>query len=145
LWLAACGTNFCTCGRERILVAHNAHQKRGGKESVVEAEVALMRAADYGVREYRRHNAELAGMRTHRVFRLTLGSMRAPAFTAALARAGSSSLRRRLDDDNEHGRLLLLAAALRQVGAGGTVMLRHRAATGCAIFVLCSVRTATTC
>jgi len=59
---------------------------------------------------------------THRALRLGLGLVCAPAFTAALARAGSASLRRRLDDDRERGRLLL-AAALQQVGAGGTVVV----------------------
>jgi len=59
---------------------------------------------------------------THRALRLGLGLVREPAFTAALARAGTASLRRRLDDDNECGGLLL-AAALQQVGAGGTVVV----------------------
>lgn len=59
---------------------------------------------------------------THRALRLGLGLVCAPAFTAALAHAGSDSLRRRLDDDNERGGLLL-AAALQQVGSGGTVVV----------------------
>ena len=66
----------------------------------------------------------LPGVRlsTHRALRLGLALVHAPAFTAALARAGSDALRRRLHDDNERGGLLL-AAALQQVGAGGTVVV----------------------
>jgi glycosyltransferase involved in cell wall biosynthesis len=47
----------------RVLVAHNAYQQRGGEDAVVESEVALLRAAGHEVREYRRHNDELASTR----------------------------------------------------------------------------------
>lgn len=59
---------------------------------------------------------------THRAVRLGLVLVREPAFVAALARAGHTSLRRRLADEGERVRLLL-AAALQQAGAGGTVVV----------------------
>lgn len=46
----------------RILVAHNAYHYRGGEDSVVDAEVALLRRHGHEVRVYRRDNAELAQM-----------------------------------------------------------------------------------
>ena len=46
----------------KVLVAHNAYQQRGGEDSVVESEVAMLREAGHEVREHRRHNDELADM-----------------------------------------------------------------------------------
>lgn len=46
----------------RVLVAHNSYQMRGGEDSVVEAEVALLRSHGHSVTEYRRHNDELQNM-----------------------------------------------------------------------------------
>ena len=46
----------------KVLVAHNAYQQRGGEDAVVASEVAMLRAAGHEVREYRRHNDELAEM-----------------------------------------------------------------------------------
>lgn len=46
----------------RILVAHNAYHYRGGEDTVVDAEVALLRQHGHEVRLYRRDNAELAQM-----------------------------------------------------------------------------------
>lgn len=48
----------------RVLVAHNSYQMRGGEDSVVDAEVALLRSHGHAVTEYRRHNDELQDMRT---------------------------------------------------------------------------------
>lgn len=46
----------------RILVAHNAYHYRGGEDTVVDAEVALLRRHGHEVIVYRRDNAELAYM-----------------------------------------------------------------------------------
>lgn len=43
-----------------VLVVHNAYQQRGGEDSVVESEVALLRAHGHRVRLYLRHNDDLA-------------------------------------------------------------------------------------
>ena len=45
--------------RLRVLVAHNAYQRRGGEDSVMEAEVSLLRARGHDVEVYLRHNDEL--------------------------------------------------------------------------------------
>lgn len=45
-----------------ILIAHNAYQQRGGEDSVVESEIALLRARGHEVLEYRRSNDDLKGM-----------------------------------------------------------------------------------
>ena len=60
----------------KVLVAHNAYQQRGGEDAVVESEVAMLRAAGHEVREYRRHNDELADMGTARAAADTLWSRR---------------------------------------------------------------------
>ncbi len=46
----------------RILVAHNAYHYRGGEDTVVDAEVSLLRRHGHEVRLYRRDNAELEHM-----------------------------------------------------------------------------------
>ena len=43
----------------RILVAHNAYLYRGGEDTVVEAEISLLRRYGHDVMLYRRDNAEL--------------------------------------------------------------------------------------
>jgi glycosyltransferase involved in cell wall biosynthesis len=43
----------------RVLVVHNAYQQRGGEDSVVEAEAALLQRAGHAVEIYRRDNAEV--------------------------------------------------------------------------------------
>ncbi|WP_119155418.1 glycosyltransferase [Caldimonas tepidiphila] len=45
----------------RIVVAHNAYQKRGGEDAVAEAEIELLRAGGHEVRVFGRHNDEVAG------------------------------------------------------------------------------------
>ncbi|HVL58036.1 MAG TPA: glycosyltransferase family 4 protein [Burkholderiaceae bacterium] len=46
----------------RVLVVHNAYQQRGGEDSVVEAEVALLRARGHDVDLHSRHNDEIASI-----------------------------------------------------------------------------------
>lgn len=45
----------------RILIAHNAYRQRGGEDSVVEAEIALLRRYGHTVQYYSRHNDEISG------------------------------------------------------------------------------------
>ncbi|MGE5452597.1 MAG: glycosyltransferase [Acidobacteriota bacterium] len=47
--------------RWRVLVVHNGYQQRGGEDSVVESEMALLRAHGHEVRLYARHNDEIEG------------------------------------------------------------------------------------
>jgi len=49
-------------GKLKILVAHNAYQQRGGEDSVVDAELDLLRAYGHEVELFRRHNDELKAM-----------------------------------------------------------------------------------
>ncbi|MEW6676746.1 MAG: glycosyltransferase family 4 protein [Pseudomonadota bacterium] len=46
----------------RVLVVHNAYQHRGGEDTVVEAEVALLRARGHEVEIWSRSNEEVVGM-----------------------------------------------------------------------------------
>lgn len=46
----------------RILIAHNKYQQKGGEDSVVESEVAMLRARGHEVHEFIRSNDELTGM-----------------------------------------------------------------------------------
>jgi glycosyltransferase involved in cell wall biosynthesis len=48
--------------RMKILVAHNAYQHRGGEDTVVEAEVALLRDYGHEVELYRQHNDAIKQM-----------------------------------------------------------------------------------
>ncbi|MBC7699506.1 glycosyltransferase family 4 protein [Aquabacterium sp.] len=43
----------------RVLMVHNAYQQRGGEDSVVESEVALLREHGHEVHVYERHNDEV--------------------------------------------------------------------------------------
>lgn len=45
--------------KERVLVVHNAYQQRGGEDSVVDAEVALLESKGHRVERYVRHNSEI--------------------------------------------------------------------------------------
>lgn len=47
---------------ERILIAHNAYQQKGGEDTVVEAEIALLRTRGHAVQTLFRHNDELNAM-----------------------------------------------------------------------------------
>ncbi len=46
----------------KILIAHNEYQYRGGEDTVVDAEIALLRSRGHEVEVYRRHNGELQHM-----------------------------------------------------------------------------------
>ena len=60
----------------RILVAHNQYHYRGGEDTVVDAEVALLRRNGHQVEVYRRDNAELAQMSAPQTAQATLWSHR---------------------------------------------------------------------
>lgn len=61
----------------RILVVHNAYQQRGGEDSVVAAEVALLRRHGHDVVEYLRHNDEIGQLPSWRVATGTVWAPRA--------------------------------------------------------------------
>lgn len=63
----------------RILVAHNAYQQRGGEDSVVDAEIALLRSRGHTVETYFRSNDDVAQMPALALARHTLWSPRTPA------------------------------------------------------------------
>jgi glycosyltransferase involved in cell wall biosynthesis len=58
----------------RVLVVHNAYQLRGGEDSVMEAEVALLTAHGHSIKLFSRHNDELAQMPKMRAAVQTLWS-----------------------------------------------------------------------
>ena len=60
----------------RILLAHNAYQHKGGEDTVVEAEIALLRAHGHAVETYFRSNDDVAGMPPLALARHTLWSPR---------------------------------------------------------------------
>lgn len=68
----------------RILFVHNAYQHRGGEDTVVEAEIALLRAHGHAVETYARSNDEVGGMSSLALARQTLWSDRTPHDLAAL-------------------------------------------------------------
>jgi glycosyltransferase involved in cell wall biosynthesis len=58
----------------RVLVVHNAYQNRGGEDTVVESEIALLRSYGHVVETYTRSNDEIMGMRSLTMARNTLWS-----------------------------------------------------------------------
>ena len=60
----------------KILVAHNAYHYRGGEDTVVDAEIALLRRHGHEVLLYRRDNADIRQMPSWRVAMDTLWSRR---------------------------------------------------------------------
>lgn len=60
----------------RILIAHNTYQHRGGEDSVVEAEIALLRANGHEVATYFRDNDDIAAMSLASAAQQTLWSLR---------------------------------------------------------------------
>lgn len=60
----------------RILLVHNAYQHRGGEDTVVEAEIALLRAYGHAVETYTRSNDDVAGLSALALARDTLWSAR---------------------------------------------------------------------
>lgn len=67
-----------------ILIAHNAYQHRGGEDSVVEAEIALLRSHGHEVVTYFRHNNDIAAMPRITAARDTLWSTRTKREVAKL-------------------------------------------------------------
>lgn len=58
----------------RVLLVHNGYQQRGGEDSVVESEMALLRQRGHQVELYQRHNDEVNGMSRPRLLADTLWS-----------------------------------------------------------------------
>jgi len=70
----------------RILVIHNAYQQRGGEDTVVESEIALLRSHGHVVETYFRSNDDVGGMSSLTLARQTLWSDRTPHDLAELVR-----------------------------------------------------------
>lgn len=70
----------------RVLVAHNAYQHHGGEDSVVEAEIALLRSHNHEVATYFRHNDDIGGIARTAVVRQTLWSSRTTRDLSELVR-----------------------------------------------------------
>jgi glycosyltransferase involved in cell wall biosynthesis len=70
----------------RVLVVHNAYQHRGGEDSVVEAEIALLRAHGHEVETWFRSNDQVAGMSSLSLAGQTLWSGRTSHDLAELIR-----------------------------------------------------------
>lgn len=62
----------------RVLFVHNAYQHRGGEDTVVEAEISLLRAHGHAVEFYSRSNDDLGSMSSLALARHTLWSPRTP-------------------------------------------------------------------
>lgn len=60
--------------RPRILIAHNRYRHRGGEDSVVEAEIALLRAHGHEVTTYLRNNDDIERISSVALARQTLWS-----------------------------------------------------------------------
>lgn len=71
----------------RVLVAHNAYQQRGGEDSVVDDEVALLRAHGAEVELMQAHNDDVAGMGRIELLGRTLWSRPAAQEMAARCRS----------------------------------------------------------
>jgi glycosyltransferase involved in cell wall biosynthesis len=52
---------------ERVLIVHNIYQQSGGEDSVVDAEVRMLRSRDHPVEFYSRHNNEISSKSIFRV------------------------------------------------------------------------------
>lgn len=68
----------------RIICVHNAYQHRGGEDTVVESEIALLRAHGHAVATYTRSNDDVTGMSSLALARQTLWSERTMRELAAL-------------------------------------------------------------
>lgn len=60
----------------RVLIVHNAYQHRGGEDSVVAEEIALLESRGHQVETYFRHNDDIAGLSALVVAQQTLWSSR---------------------------------------------------------------------
>ena len=63
-------------GKLRVLVVHNAYQQKGGEDSVVESEMAMLRSQGNQVAFYSRHNDDIPRMRPLALVAQTLWSSR---------------------------------------------------------------------
>ncbi len=70
----------------RVLIAHNTYQHRGGEDSVVEAEIALLRSHGHVVETYFRNNDDAGSMSSLALARHTLWSSRTQQDMAELIR-----------------------------------------------------------
>ena len=70
----------------RVLVVHNAYQHRGGEDSVVDAEIALLRSHGHGVETYFRNNDDVTGMSSLTLAQHTLWSPRTVSNLSELIR-----------------------------------------------------------
>ncbi|MFZ5576454.1 MAG: glycosyltransferase family 4 protein [Pseudomonadota bacterium] len=68
----------------RVLVVHNAYQHRGGEDTVVEAEIALLRIHGHEVETYFRSNDDVRGMSAPALARQTVWSSRTVSELEAL-------------------------------------------------------------
>lgn len=68
----------------RVLVVHNAYQHRGGEDTVVESEIALLRSHGHAVETYSRSNDDVAGVSSLALARQTLWSDRTTRELTAL-------------------------------------------------------------
>lgn len=68
----------------RVLVVHNAYQHRGGEDTVVEAEIELLRSHGHLVETYLRNNGDVGRMSSLTLARHTLWSPRTPLDMAGL-------------------------------------------------------------
>ena len=68
----------------RVLFIHNAYQHSGGEDSVVEAEIALLRSHGHAVETYFRSNDDVGSMSSLALARHTLWSPRTPHDLAEL-------------------------------------------------------------
>lgn len=62
----------------RILIAHNAYQHRGGEDTVVDAEIELLRTHGHSVETYRLHNDAIKDMPRAHAAAVTIWSRRTP-------------------------------------------------------------------
>lgn len=70
--------------RPRVLVVHNGYQQRGGEDSVVEAELALLRSGGHAVEAYVRHNDEIDALSRAALARDALWSRRTQSEVGAI-------------------------------------------------------------
>lgn len=70
----------------RVLVVHNTYQHRGGEDSVVKAEIALLRSQGHEVATYLRNNDDIATMSLATVAQKTLWSSQTTRDLAELIR-----------------------------------------------------------
>jgi glycosyltransferase involved in cell wall biosynthesis len=70
----------------KVLVIHNAYQQRGGEDSVVESEIALLRQHGHEVEAYIRHNDEVTGQTKVLLAMQTIWSSRSVDDVGELAR-----------------------------------------------------------